>query len=65
MVECELVQDHKFMKISVVDNGEGIPENKRVEIFNAYVQLKNPERDRTKGFGLGLSIVRGLARLLF
>lgn len=50
--------------ISVVDNGIGIPKSRLADVFAEYVQLANPERDRNKGLGLGLSIVRGLSALL-
>src|SRR5471032_153662 len=53
-----------LVKISVWDNGIGIPEGRQADIFKSYVQVDNPERDREKGFGLGLSIVQGLANLL-
>jgi CheY-like chemotaxis protein len=33
-------------------------------VFEEFIQLDNPERDRSKGLGLGLAIVRHLARLL-
>jgi two-component system, sensor histidine kinase len=33
-------------------------------VFQEYYQLGNPERDRTKGLGLGLAIVRRLTDLL-
>ncbi|WP_176078892.1 hybrid sensor histidine kinase/response regulator [Paraburkholderia tuberum] len=52
------------IKISVWDNGIGIPEGRQADIFKSYVQVDNPERNREKGFGLGLSIVQGLASLL-
>jgi two-component system, sensor histidine kinase len=48
----------------VWDTGQGIPEDKQDEIFQEFVQLHNPERDRNKGLGLGLAIVRRLATLL-
>jgi signal transduction histidine kinase len=50
--------------VEVWDTGEGIPEHARDEIFEDYVQLGNPERDRDKGLGLGLAICRRLADLL-
>ncbi len=50
--------------ISVADTGPGIPLQEQEAIFNEYYQLQNPERDRTKGLGLGLSIVKRLTRLL-
>lgn len=52
------------MLVEVWDTGEGIPEHAREEIFEDYVQLGNPERDRAKGLGLGLAICRRLADLL-
>lgn len=52
------------VEISVRDTGPGIPRDKREEIFREFVQLANPERDRTKGLGLGLAIVRRLVTLL-
>jgi CheY-like chemotaxis protein/anti-sigma regulatory factor (Ser/Thr protein kinase) len=50
--------------IEVWDTGIGIAEQAREEIFEEYVQLGNPERDRAKGLGLGLAICRRLAELL-
>jgi two-component system, sensor histidine kinase len=52
------------IRIEVWDTGIGIPAEKRAEIFQEFVQLGNPERDRSKGLGIGLSIVRRLAKLL-
>jgi len=54
----------QMVRISVIDTGIGIPEERLDDIFKEYVQLDNVERDRYKGFGLGLAIVRGLAKLL-
>jgi CheY-like chemotaxis protein len=50
--------------IEVWDTGIGIPHDQHEAIFDEFVQLENPERDRRKGVGLGLSIVRRLAGLL-
>lgn len=50
--------------IEVWDTGSGIPTTAREEIFEEYMQLENPERDRAKGLGLGLAICRRLADLL-
>ncbi len=50
--------------IQVIDTGLGIPENAQEVVFQEFVQLGNPARDRNKGLGLGLAIVSRLARLL-
>ncbi|WP_138379792.1 ATP-binding response regulator [Luteithermobacter gelatinilyticus] len=52
------------LAIQVSDSGPGIPADKCQEVFREFFQLGNPERDRQKGLGLGLSIVEGLCRLL-
>lgn len=50
--------------IRITDTGQGIPEQHREDVFAEFFQLDNPERDRSKGLGLGLAIVRRLSRLL-
>jgi signal transduction histidine kinase/CheY-like chemotaxis protein len=50
--------------LTIADSGVGIPLDKQQEVFGEFVQLHNPERDRNKGLGLGLSIVNRLTRLL-
>lgn len=51
-------------RISVWDTGPGIPVEHHAAIFDELVQLENPERDASKGLGLGLAIVRRIAGLL-
>ncbi|PNQ95446.1 hybrid sensor histidine kinase/response regulator (plasmid) [Azospirillum argentinense] len=50
--------------IAVCDSGAGIPPDRQEDIFEEFTQLGNPERDREKGLGLGLAIVRRLCALL-
>jgi len=50
--------------IQCKDTGKGIPANEQTKIFSEYHQLENPERDRKKGLGLGLAIVRRLSELM-
>lgn len=51
-------------RIDILDNGIGIPDSELNNIFKPYFQIHNPERDREKGLGLGLSIVSAIMPLL-
>jgi signal transduction histidine kinase len=51
-------------RVTVSDTGTGIPEGEMSHIFEEFYQVHNPERDRSKGLGLGLSIVKRLVDLL-
>ena len=57
-------QDHKSASLSVVDTGLGISESDQSRIFDEYVQLNNQARDRNKGVGLGLALVKRMCLLL-
>ena len=61
-ITCE--SKAQTVRLTVADNGCGIPVAEHAHIFSEYYQLKNPERDRSKGLGLGLSIVKRLCELL-
>ncbi|MEQ1440192.1 hybrid sensor histidine kinase/response regulator [Fontimonas sp. SYSU GA230001] len=51
-------------RVRVTDTGQGIPASEHQHIFEEFYQLQNPERDRSKGLGLGLAIVRRLTQML-
>ena len=53
-----------MMSIQVWDTGRGIPLDQQEKVFQEYYQLGNTERDRSKGLGLGLAIVRRMTDLL-
>ena len=50
--------------LEVWDTGVGIPPDKLEMIFEEFYQIDNPERDRGRGLGMGLAIVRRLCNLL-
>jgi two-component system phosphate regulon sensor histidine kinase PhoR len=52
--------DTEFMRISVRDTGDGIPEEYLQKIFSPFVRLR---QDKTNGSGLGLTLVRSLVEL--
>jgi signal transduction histidine kinase/ActR/RegA family two-component response regulator len=64
---CVLVgcrKRNKMVRLEVWDTGVGISPENQQRVFQEYLQLQNPERDRTRGLGLGLAIVRRLSELL-
>ena len=52
------------LRIDVWDTGVGISVEHRDAIFAEYYQISNPGRDRSKGLGLGLSIVHRVVGIL-
>jgi CheY-like chemotaxis protein len=52
------------LRIEVWDSGIGIPEDKQESVFEEFYQIDNPGRDRNKGVGIGLTIVKRIATLL-
>lgn len=61
-IQLQASQDkHRSVSVSVSDNGPGIPENQRANVFDRFYRL---ETDRsTPGNGLGLSLVKAVANL--
>ena len=62
LLGCRRSQGH--VRIEVWDTGIGIPESEIQAIFDEYHQIGNEARERSRGLGLGLSIVRRLGHLL-
>lgn len=57
-------EENGQLVVQVSDTGIGIDQEHISKIFGEFYQVKNPERDRNKGFGLGLYAVERLANLL-
>ena len=57
-------QRNGMIRIEVRDNGVGIANDQQQKIFEEFYQVENPERDRRKGFGLGLAIARGIENII-
>lgn len=50
-------------RLVVEDDGAGVPEDKREEVFRAFSRLDESRNRDTGGFGLGLAIVKRIAAL--
>ncbi len=60
-VQVELsIQRNLGAVLRVIDTGVGIDPRQLATIFDEFVQVHNPARDRNKGSGLGLSICKRL-----
>ena len=62
-VTIQAEQQGKQVQFKVTDTGVGIPQPAIEHIFDEFYQLENPEQERQKGLGLGLSIVKRLCEL--
>ena len=63
-VSCRPTCEGTHARIEVWDSGMGIATRHHQTIFEEFFQIENPERDRNKGLGLGLSMVERSCRLL-
>jgi len=63
-VTLELIPRQEEFSLRVSDTGIGIPRENAPYLFDEYYQVNNTERDRSKGFGMGLAICKYLATQL-
>lgn len=63
-VRVDCVDLGSRVRMTISDTGVGIAASDQHSVFEDLVQLDNPQRDRARGHGLGLGIVRRLSRLL-
>ena len=61
LVETAAVDD-KFVSVRVRDQGPGIPKMELKQIFKRFYRVPGPLATRVKGTGLGLYIVRSVAK---
>jgi two-component system osmolarity sensor histidine kinase EnvZ len=55
-------RDHRYLTITVDDDGPGIPAAMREEVFKPFLRLDDARNQDEGGSGLGLSIARDIAR---
>jgi signal transduction histidine kinase len=62
-VRVTVRRDGNLNRLVVEDDGEGIPEGERSNVFRAFARLDTSRNRGTGGFGLGLAIVARIASL--
>ena len=55
-------RDHRYLTVTVDDDGQGIPPDMREEVFKPFLRLDDARNQDEGGTGLGLAIARDIAR---
>jgi len=55
-------RDHRYLSISIDDDGPGIPASMREDVFKPFLRLDDARNQDEGGTGLGLAIARDIAR---
>jgi signal transduction histidine kinase/AmiR/NasT family two-component response regulator len=63
-VTVRIAGDARGLTCEVSDTGVGVPESRRAQIFEKFVQVDSSSTRRTGGSGLGLAICRELVTLM-
>ncbi|MBR1600493.1 MAG: two-component sensor histidine kinase, partial [Alphaproteobacteria bacterium] len=57
-IAVKLENDDKRLELSIDDDGPGIPEDKRDDVFKAFYRVEGSRNKETGGVGLGLAIAK-------
>lgn len=55
-------RDHRWLTVTIDDDGPGIPQDMREEVFKPFLRLDDARNVDEGGSGLGLAIARDIAR---
>lgn len=61
-IEISAIHDDRYLTVTVDDDGPGVPSEMRDQVFRPFLRLDEARNQDHGGSGLGLSIVRDIAR---
>ncbi|MGE0734151.1 MAG: ATP-binding protein [Alphaproteobacteria bacterium] len=61
-IEIQAQRKSGFVEITIDDNGPGVPESKRADVFKPFFRMENSRNRASGGAGLGLTIARDIMR---
>ncbi|MCW3123999.1 MAG: sensor histidine kinase [Flavipsychrobacter sp.] len=61
-IQIDLTESNGAVKLTLCDNGPGIPEEYREKVFEKFFRVPTGNRHNTKGYGLGLSYAAQVMR---
>lgn len=61
-IEITLTEQNGAVRLSLTDNGPGIPEEFKEKVFEKFFRVPTGNRHNTKGYGLGLSYAAQVMR---
>ena len=64
LIEIKARKQAGFLRISVLDFGEGVPEEEQKFVFKRFYRTAKARANTKQGSGLGLAIVRNLVNNL-
>ncbi|HEY8133219.1 MAG TPA: ATP-binding protein [Thermoanaerobaculia bacterium] len=59
-IDVEIIEDSDFAVVRITDEGEGIPESERENVFRRFYRIDKSRSQDIPGSGLGLSITKHL-----
>jgi K+-sensing histidine kinase KdpD len=59
-IAVNVTVDRKNVKIAVTDQGEGIPDELKSDVFNRFIRPGGNDNNAKMGAGLGLSVVKAI-----
>jgi len=59
-VELHIAHHHDALRISIIDQGPGIPEEFQPKLFDKFTQADSTDTRKAGGTGLGLSIAKAV-----